>query len=308
LLKSIGSTTTDELPKIAQQLTDILIEALKIATLGPVFATPSPGDARVATRRAGPPAAPPPPTGNCRNMYRPGDSDLTMGYVRTLPALKDKPATFEFIFDPSRLEEVAALNEQLCRRGAEIEVRVQRPAGSHALDTEVKQFASLESEVNPPHTSPKPYPAPLKFDGLLYRRPLPYEIRLHKKLFVAYPGQEPHEYEDVVIKAVSVDLPNRGPIASLPIEWGACIEATYKVTFENGIPIKQEIDRPSEVVGCLDIPLNIVRSIVRLPTELIQLRVNYDTKQEELVKAQTKLIEALKAKRDAERTLNESPE
>jgi TnpA family transposase len=54
-----------------------------------------------------------------------------------------------------------------------------------------------------------------------------------------------------------------------------------------------KVGKQSEVLGALDIPLDIVKSIVSLPTELIQFKMNYSSENKKLYDA---LLEEIQAK------------
>lgn len=88
-------------------------------------------------------------------------------------------------------------------------------------------------------------------------------------------------------------LPNNGPLAVFPYETDPCTTAKYDVTFNNGMLTRRDIERPSEVLGCLRVPLEILEAIISLPTEILQLKVDYSSKEEELLEQQKATIDAL---------------
>jgi hypothetical protein len=50
--------------------------------------------------------------------------------------------------------------------------------------------------------------------------------------------------------------------------------------------------QPSEIAAVAGIPITIARSIISIPAQILQLRVNYDTQATALVNANTALLQA----------------
>ncbi len=69
---------------------------------------------------------------------------------------------------------------------------------------------------------------------------------------------------------------------------------------------KLDVKRPSELYALIQIPLTIAKDVLALPGELIQLKIDYSTKQADLVDAQTKILDAEKKRITAERALEDA--
>jgi len=129
--------------------------------------------------------------------------------------------------------------------------------------------------------------------GICFRPVLPYEITLSNS-------------EGNLTSRFIAMLPNKAPIFELPVTRTAFIKKVTELDFENGILTQVKIDKPSEVVGALDIPLAVARAILSIPAELIQLKIDTTKSQFGLVKAQKDLIEANQALLELQKQFSES--
>jgi hypothetical protein len=126
-------------------------------------------------------------------------------------------------------------------------------------------------------------------NGIYYRPLLPYELTLI--------GKKPSF--DFTKKEI-IYLPNRSPILSLDVRRGPFIQKVSHLKFTNGILTEIHITKPSEVLAALDIPLSIVKAIISLPTDLIQFKIDYSSKQEALVQQLQSQLEAERALRKSQ--------
>lgn len=84
--------------------------------------------------------------------------------------------------------------------------------------------------------------------GLYYRRQIPYQFNILE-------GNK-------VIQSARVSLPNKGPIALVPMDAGAFVTTERNAQFHNGILVAQTVKRPSEIEGLLKIPAGIIKAIL----------------------------------------------
>jgi hypothetical protein len=98
--------------------------------------------------------------------------------------------------------------------------------------------------------------------GVYYRPLLPWTLRVEST------------DNNLFIKDATIYLPNGAPILSLDITRAAFVTKSIHYTFTDGILTQLEISKPSEVLGFVDIPLNVIKAIVALPTELIQVKID----------------------------------
>ena len=66
------------------------------------------------------------------------------------------------------------------------------------------------------------------------------------------------------------------------------------------------VSKPSSIAAGVKIPLNILQSLVALPTEIIKLRVDYSSASQNLLTSQKKELDALRELLDAQRKLRET--
>lgn len=103
-----------------------------------------------------------------------------------------------------------------------------------------------------------------------------------------------------------VELPNFSPLIGIDIRRAVLIEKLTEISFDPNTGLLQSvhINKPSEALEAAKLPLAITQAVLSAPTEILQLKINYDSKQEELAKAQA---DAAKAQNALDQ-LNNTPE
>src|SRR5262249_53332753 len=124
--------------------------------------------------------------------------------------------------------------------------------------------------------------------GLAYRRLIPYRFRITGTVS-AGPGATSVVH---TIKSAMVELPNDGPIAYVeyPARWWATNE--HSSEFKNGVLIKQVTKQPAEALGGVRALADVVRQIVDVPGELIQLKIDYSSKDAAQLAAEKAVVDA----------------
>lgn len=110
-------------------------------------------------------------------------------------------------------------------------------------------------------------------------------------------GDEPN-LEEVVATGI-VNMPNGSPIAHVTVPGGALVKTDYDIQFENGMLISQKLNRPSEALSLVSLPLKIVRAMLTSVTDVIKLRVDVDSSKTSAAEQQAALIGALRAVSEA---------
>jgi hypothetical protein len=72
---------------------------------------------------------------------------------------------------------------------------------------------------------------------------------------------------------------------SLNVKRASFVSQTFAVTLQQGVPVEVIMNKPSTVLAVSAFPLNLARSLVSLPTNLLQLKLDYSSKNNELLKA-----------------------
>ena len=78
-------------------------------------------------------------------------------------------------------------------------------------------------------------------------------------------------------------------VAVILIAWGKFDRRMMNV---EGSITQMKVDKPSEVLAAMNIPLDIVKAVVALPTELIQFKMNYSSENKKLYDALLQEIQA----------------
>lgn len=227
--------------------------------------------------------------------------------VKPLPSRLNS-GKIEIDIDPTKSFEVARINKTLCQLEAPFEVKIYKEHRHPSGFVPPRDPKSNRGSDDPPS-----YYTPVVVDGLVYRRPLAYiaDVRQFdiedRRVDPKSVSRITPEARGHLLKSTRLFLPNEGPTAVLPFDAGACVSNKYGVKFTDGMPVKREETRPSEVFECLEVPLEIVQQIVSLPTELIQLKVDHTTKATELLEAEKKLLDAQQALATAQQNATSLP-
>lgn len=202
--------------------------------------------------------------------------------VPAAPELRERAFVLEYTYDPTDTDSRNTLNRHLCE--------LQSP---FRVGYESTSLGSPDSDAGPDS----------RFEGFVYRRPVAERVSILRTL----PGSlEIQPVETVVTRAGEFSLPNRGRKALLGFDAGVLTTSTYDVEFKSGMLTKLDVKRPSELYALIQIPLTIAKDVLALPGELIQLKIDYSTKQADLVDAQTKILDAEKKRITAERALEDA--
>lgn len=79
---------------------------------------------------------------------------------------------------------------------------------------------------------------------------------------------------------------------TIPVNRSACTKAETAITLGNGVLTKFDATRPSEVEGCLSIPLNVVKAIIAAPFDAVTGRTARLEAEKKLADTQLALIQA----------------
>ncbi|AYF87210.1 hypothetical protein D6Z43_08610 [Pseudomonas sp. DY-1] len=120
-------------------------------------------------------------------------------------------------------------------------------------------------------------------NGLIYRQPGIVKFEIYDTTTVS---------AGVHIQTISLALAQGGHIGILPMPKGKFSKNEYDVAFSNGALTKSRIVQPSEVLGAAMIVPNTIKGIFALPTELIQLKVDYSSSEKSLLELKKAMIEA----------------
>jgi len=124
--------------------------------------------------------------------------------------------------------------------------------------------------------------------GVYYRPLISYDLTF------AYKAQPDPQADPVTItKMQTIELPNGAPILSIDVTRAALAGKTVNLVFSDGLLTSIYIKKDSEALKAINIPLEVVKTIVSLPTDLISFRIGLLRKRADLLDAQRLELEAL---------------
>lgn len=130
---------------------------------------------------------------------------------------------------------------------------------------------------------------PIVSPGIYYRPRAPYRLAV-------YTSDDPERSRKWNLsKTEIVHLENVSPLLRLRIDRSAFAARRLALVFEDGTLVGSCLFKGSEVLGAIDIPLEIVRSIVKLPTAMFQVKIDEFTRSKQLIEAEQQLVLTQKA-------------
>jgi hypothetical protein len=100
-------------------------------------------------------------------------------------------------------------------------------------------------------------------------------------------------------------IPHPHLLGFVAIPQAPWVKTSFTMTFdEQGVPNKIEVKKPSTAMAIIEVPINILKAIIAIPTQLIQLRVNLQNDRQQALSEQLtsdKQMKELKMQLDAYR-------
>jgi hypothetical protein len=209
---------------------------------------------------------------------------VVAGAGRGLETPRDKD-TITVKFDPLDGEELRRANQGLRRYGYCIYVEGESfDAGAYtgAAWCSRPDFPSYFSQRA--RAAKAPIAPEASQVGILYRGLVSYKLVLLKK-------SDPTSGEPwSMVLSKRLDLPNNSPVYSIGLPRAAFATRSATLTFNQGVLTAVKVDKGSELVGFVQIPLSIASAIVNVPAQILSIRTNYILGQADLVQAQTNLF------------------
>jgi len=194
----------------------------------------------------------------------------------------------DYEFDPFNPREAATINTQLASLGFclvldqymfDPGIGVQNYCNAplrHAVERTqfFKAYHRLEET-----------PADPQIPGLMYRPVQPYRLFIYHKADVD--GRDPWQLQ----YTTTVGLENLSPLLSLGVTRAMFANKSVNFIFQEGALRTACLSKTSEPAGFVEIPLQISRSLVSLPGEIIKVRIGDVTSETQLVNAQNTLYQ-----------------
>lgn len=158
----------------------------------------------------------------------------------------------------------------------------------------LKAATGLDLLVTPPSRSTVSKPGSLQSkNGFFYRPLLPWKFVVSNT-------------KQTVTKTLL--LPNEAPAIRFDIRRTAFGTSTSNIGLTNGLLTGYHLDKPSEIEGFVDVPINIVKSVAGIPTNLLQLKINLSNQRNTYNQSLSNEVTSAQALLEAQRRLIEAQE
>jgi hypothetical protein len=125
--------------------------------------------------------------------------------------------------------------------------------------------------------------------GILYRPRAVFQLHV-------YVQNVPKSKEPWLLrKTMPVALENVSPILSIGVDRAAFTKKQIALVFDRGVLKNVCIIKGSELLEAISIPLEVVKSIAKLPTEMLQIQYDQISKSAELARAEQALLTSQKS-------------
>ena len=200
-------------------------------------------------------------------------------------------------FDPFDQREAAVVNDRLSKlgycvvleghmfgQGADVDRYCDRPLTYGLVPTPVyRAYAAVEAVRLEPRRP-----------GLVYRPRHPYRVAIYRK-------KDPHGRGRWNLEQMSTaELENLSPVLSLGITRGMFAGKRVNFVFDAGTLVTACVAKTSEVEGFVSIPLEIARSIVKIPDAVFTVQIGRLEEEAKLARLERQLFLMQQALLDAE--------
>ncbi len=204
------------------------------------------------------------------------------------------PETGDFTFDPFDPQEMTEINRALRRFGFCVYIENHSFSDEFISPQAWCSDPAQERYVNQYNVMLATTPAApgAVNSGILYRANATHKLVIRQ--LAIRPKSAPGSREPwALFMTKHVEMPNVSPIFSIGVERALFATRTTDLTFADGVLTDIKISKTSELEGFSVIPLQIAQAIARLPTEIIQLRIDDTQNATSLASGQIKLAKAL---------------
>lgn len=193
----------------------------------------------------------------------------------------------DLTFDPLDPDELANANAVFAEEGLCLAVGEYSFNPSKATP-ESYCAAPVQTERLAPPVVPElilePQEVPSSVPGLLYRPRRDYNVFIYGKRDPK--GDDPWRQ----LTTVEVKMENLSPIFSIGVERALFAQRRTAIVFDDGALQGFCVTKGSELLGFIEVPLEVVRSIVKLPTEILKIDLNSVQERAKLVQAEQRLL------------------
>jgi hypothetical protein len=220
--------------------------------------------------------------------------------ARLAPTGTTLPAdTADLEFDPFNWDELVTAKKALRRfgyclyiEGFSFNIRSRDPAHLLAAGRAwCDQANPVPPAVPTDEYSALPIAPEVMSSGVLYRPNITHKVVILRRRDPG--GREPW----TVYQTKQVDMPNVSPVLSIGVQRAMFANRKTTLNFNKGVLTDVAINKGSELVGFVQIPLALAKAIVDVPGQIVTLRLVDTQNKTALLTAQTQLIQAIAAYR-----------
>lgn len=197
--------------------------------------------------------------------------------VTAAQAGKPKPLPFEATFDPFDDREAKVVRNRLLDMGYCLLIGGRTQSG--ATDANCSKRAAMNYE---PEAARRAVEYAAEHPGIFYRRAEPVRVQLYKK----------NEGKWTALWVGSAPVFQKGDLYEVSIDRAAFVKKDTTIKFTNGTLTTVKLDKPSEVVGFVSIPVKVARVIFAIPLAGLQQETSLNKAQAELLNSQANLLTA----------------
>jgi hypothetical protein len=198
----------------------------------------------------------------------------------------------DFEFDPFDQAQSTVVNEQLSKYGICLVLETYtfgqptRMADHYCRNP--RKFMNKETAFNHAYVEFNTAPLAPITPGILYRPRASYQLSIYAK-------DDPQGRAPWLLRrTMQVQLENMSPILSIGVDRAMFTLKQIALIFDKGTLENVCINKKSEAVEAVKIPLEIVKGITSLPTEILKIQYDNISKSQQLAKAENDLMAAQK--------------
>lgn len=187
----------------------------------------------------------------------------------------DRTYEINFSLDPTSIEDRSRLNQVLSQVDSEIAFSA-RPVSNLPV-----------MRRNRPDCNTDP----------CFRTAMPYALELYTTNRVS---------ATTVVSRAVVILPNKHVVGQIALTRAPFVTKKFDLTFTSGMLTKADLDNPSEALAFIQIPINVAKAIVSIPSAMLDFKTRRIVSDNNVLKAQKENLDLQKNIIEAQRKLLEA--
>lgn len=193
-----------------------------------------------------------------------------------------RPFHYEFAFDPTDAADYVVHQNRLHEEYG-VSLKIEYDNLADAQEDDVKPGDDLGRS------------RPRCSEGACFRPALPYRVTI--------------DLEDSTSRAsysAIVALPNEAPIVSIDLNRHAFVRANTQVEFDRGMLKWVDLQKPSEALGFVSVPVDMAKMIAKIPASILDFKFTHVQREADIANQSDRLIESQMQLLDAQRRLLEA--